>query len=184
MDVSVGQKEAFLQQYEPLHERFMRYCASRAYGVLEPEDLAQEAILAALRGYDRLRDKQKLLGYLIGTVNNLVKGYLRQQKRQQDWDEVQIARLESSLPDPALAPDIHYLRQAIEQLPPEQAEALTLFAISGFRLREIAEIQGVSTGAVKTRVSRARQRLRELLADEDHSLTIRQRLAIYASILL
>ena len=184
MEVTATIKQDFLARYEPLHDRFMRYCASRAYGLLEPEDLAQEAILAALRGYERLADKEKLLGYLIGTVNNLAKGYARRQKRHTDWDEQQISRLESALPDPSLAPDIHYLRQAIDQLPADQREALLLFAISGFRLREIADIQEVSTGAVKTRISRARQRLRELLADDTHSLTLRQRLAIYASILL
>ena len=177
------QKEDFLKRYEPLHDRFLRYCASRAYGLLAAEDLAQEAILAALKGYDRLKDKDKLLGYLIGTVNNIVRNYNRRQRFSAHWDEAQMARLESKIGDPSLAADIHYLHKAIDQLPAEQREALTLFAISGFRIKEIAETQSVSPGAVKTRISRARSRLREMLKDEESSMSLRQRLAIYTSIL-
>ncbi|MEM1216695.1 MAG: hypothetical protein AAGJ82_13460, partial [Bacteroidota bacterium] len=49
---------------------------------------------------------------------------------------------------------------------------------NGFR------IQGVSEGAVKTRLSRARQQIREWLTDEKPGLPLRKRLQIYTSILL
>ena len=39
---------------------------------MEAEDLAQEAILATLAGWERIRDKEKRLSYMMGVVNNRV----------------------------------------------------------------------------------------------------------------
>jgi RNA polymerase sigma-70 factor, ECF subfamily len=56
------------------------------------------------------------------------------------------------------------VRKAIGELPPLQREALILFEYEELSLAEIAEIAGVDIGTVKSRLYRARQRLRILLA--------------------
>jgi len=56
------------------------------------------------------------------------------------------------------------VRQAIGDLPPLQREALILFEYEELSLAEIAEIAGVDIGTVKSRLYRARQRLKILLA--------------------
>ena len=175
----------FLQWYEPLHERFLRYCDSRALGIHSAEDLVQEAVLAALAGWDRLEHKDRLLGYMIGIVNNQLRSLRRRAKFRGEWSEERMALLESRLGgDAETALDLHYLLKAMDELPEDQHEALLLQAVSGFSIREIAEIQCVSEGAVKTRISRARAQLRELLSEDGRPLTVGQRLRIYASILL
>ena len=175
----------FLRWYEPLHERFARYCATRAFGLLQTEDLVQEAVLAALQGWDRLRDKDRLLSYMIGIVNNLVRNHHRRGKFRAEWDEERLARLENRLGgDAELALDVHYLLRALEALPAEQREAIELFEISGFSIREVADIQQTTEGAVKTRLSRARRTLRETLSEDGRALTLGERLRIYATILL
>jgi RNA polymerase sigma-70 factor (ECF subfamily) len=174
--------EEFLRWYEPFHERFVRYCSSRAFGIMEAEDLVQEAVLHTLQAYYRIADKQKLPGYLIGVVNNLVKQALRRQKFVGEWEEKALSKLESSTGDPETALDVHYLLKAIQQLSAEQREALILFEISGFSIREISEIQSCSEGAVKTRLSRSRQHLRELLSEDGRPVPLSKRLAIYASL--
>ena len=55
------------------------------------------------------------------------------------------------------------LREAIAALPEEQREALVLTQLEGVSYVEAAEQLGVSEGTVKSRVNRARTRLRELL---------------------
>ena len=52
---------------------------------------------------------------------------------------------------------------AFEKLPDDQREALTLVGASGFAYHEAAEMCGVATGTMKSRVNRARQKLVELL---------------------
>lgn len=183
-DMNAATKEAFLAHYEPLHERFARFCASQAFGLMTAEDLMQEAVLAALQGFERLKDKTKLLGYLIGTVNNIVRNQRRRSRFTGNWDEKLAAELEDRLPDPATLLDVQYLLKALGQLPEALRETLILFEVSGFTVREIAEIQQTSEGAVKTRLSRTRQTLREMLAEDGRPMPLSKRLAIYTSILL
>ena len=58
------------------------------------------------------------------------------------------------------------LREAIAALPEEQREALVLTQLEGVSYAEAAGITGVSEGTVKSRINRAREKLKELLAEE------------------
>ena len=175
--------EAFLQWYQPVHEQFVRYCSSRAFALMETEDLVQESILQTLQAFYRIEDKQNLLGFMIGVANNLVRQQKRRLKFKGQWDESTLEKLEARTNDPEVALDIHYLLKALQQLPEKQRESLVLFEISGFKVREISEIQQCSEGAVKTRLSRARHQLKELLQEDGRPMPLSKRLAIYASIL-
>ena len=178
-------QDDFLRWYEPIHGAFLRYCDARFLGLAEAEDLVQDAILAALEQWTALEDKSRLLPYLIGIVNHQVKNRLRSRAVHRRYLAERKRRLDERLPDnPVAALDLHYLLRAMDELPTAEREALLLRAVSGFSTRETAAIQGVSPGAVKTRVSRARKRLRELLAEDGRPLTLTQRLRIYAAILL
>ncbi len=177
-------KSAFLSWYHPYHERLVRYCSSRAFGVMDTEDLVQEAVLATLANWEKIKDKSKLLSYMFGVVNNLVRNHRRRLPFKGQWDELRLEALESKLGDADTALDVDILLKTVEQLPNNQAEALRLFEWSGFSIKEIAALQQVSEGAVKTRLSRARSSLREMLAEDGRRLSIGERLQIYASILL
>ena len=133
----------FLKWYQPIHDRFVRYCSSRAYGLMDTEDLVQEAVLAALQGFGRIRDKEKLLGFMIGVVNNIIRNRKRRLKFWADWDEKSLEKLESQTQSPEIALDIHYLIKALDQLPEKQKEAILLFEISGFSIKEISEIKEI-----------------------------------------
>ncbi|MGB3801137.1 MAG: RNA polymerase sigma factor [Lewinella sp.] len=175
----------FLHWYTPLHERFMKYCAGQTMGLESAEDIAQDAILSALEQWDRLEEKQRLLPYMIGIVNNRVRNQLRSAKVQQRYLEARKRQLTNRLPDrPELALDLHYLLRAIDRLPGLSKEALLLTAVSGFSIREVADIQNSTEGAVKTRISRARKQLRDTFDENGKPLSINERLHIYASILL
>ena len=176
-------KHQFLEWYQPIHEPFTRYCSSRAYGLIEAEDLVQEAVLAALQGFDRLHDKEKLLSFMIGVVNNIIRNKNRRKKFKASWDEKVLEQLESQAPNPEVALDIHYLLKALDQLPEKQKEAILLFEISGFSMKEIGEIQESSLSATKTRISRGRQELKRLLSEDGRKMPLSKRLAIYASFL-
>ncbi|MGB3075478.1 MAG: RNA polymerase sigma factor [Chitinophagales bacterium] len=158
--------QEFLTLYKPLHERLTRYCSSNAYGLMETEDLVQETILATLQHFNRINDKQKLLSYMIGVANNIVKNLLRRQKFKGTFDEKAALKLEGRIGNPEVALDIHYLYKALNQMPLKDKEAVILFEVNGFSIREISEMQHASEGATKTRLSRARQKLKELLTEE------------------
>jgi RNA polymerase sigma factor (sigma-70 family) len=51
-------------------------------------------------------------------------------------------------------------REALATLPPEQRESIVLFEVEGWKVDEIAALLGISASAVKSRLSRGRERLR------------------------
>ena len=174
----------FLDRYQKIHEPFVRYCSSKSFGIMETEDLVQEAILAALKSYDTIRDKDKLLSYLIGIVHNTLRNKRRQSKHRGNWDDRLLETIESQAPSPEVALDIHFLLKELAVLPKKQQEAILLFEVSGFSIREISKIQESSETATKTRLSRARQNLRERLSDRPKKVSLSSTLAAYASIIL
>ena len=80
-------------------------------------------------------------------------------------DEFPIPTREQPLPkllDEELAQKV---KEAVLDLPPLQREALVLFEYEGFSLIEIASVVGTDVGAIKARLHRARQRLRNKLSN-------------------
>lgn len=65
--------------------------------------------------------------------------------------------------------DIKDFQRALDQLPDDQREAIVLVGASGFSYEEAADVAGCAVGTVKSRVSRARERLKELLDVSGHA---------------
>jgi RNA polymerase sigma-70 factor (ECF subfamily) len=174
----------FLSRYQPIHVQFTRYCSSNAYGLMETEDLVHETILVTLQQFNSIRNKDRLLYFMIGVAGNIVKNLLRREKFRGAFDEKAFKKLESRLPNPESALDAHYLYKALNQLPLKDKEAIVLFEINGFSVREISEIQHASEGATKTRLSRARVKLKELLTEKRPEISTYAKTQVLFSILL
>ena len=114
----------FLQLYEPIHERFIRYCSSIAYGMMEAEDLAQDAILTRLQNFATIKDKRKLLSYMIGVVRNITFNQRRRKEFNSIGEDGLLEKLESKTQSPEIALDIHFLLKALEELPAKQKEVI------------------------------------------------------------
>ncbi|MEL6987335.1 MAG: RNA polymerase sigma factor [Bacteroidota bacterium] len=163
-------KKEFLEIYQKIHIPFNRYCRSKTIGIMSAEDLMQEAILRALEHYAKINDPKKLNSYLISIVNNLVRNEARKNKFKGTWNESVYQNLISNDIAPETALDIEYLFQCIHQLNPKDKEIILLFDISGFSIKEIAEIQQSSISATKTRLHRARKQLKVLAKDSEQSM--------------
>lgn len=66
--------------------------------------------------------------------------------------------------------DLDQLIFALDRLPARERESIVLFELSGLSLKEIQEIQGGTLSGVKSRMSRARAKLKLLLASDYPSL--------------
>lgn len=137
-------------------------------------DLVQEALLEAYLSLNRLRQPERFRSWLGGIVLNLCRSYLRDRKRRGSRSDNLAAgsnfawhQLHSEFPSPeatAEARELHRLvLSAIQELPASQRQATLLFYYEYLSLREIAAAAGVSVSAVKVRLYRARQQLREHL---------------------
>lgn len=152
----------FLRLYKPVHEDFERFCRVRAYGEMEPSDLVNESLLIAYEKLDRLESDRAFLSFLCGISIRVLANQHRKMKPETG------AALENFATQTKTDQSIenYLLYEALAQLPIEQKEAIILFEISGFRIKEVAEIQGCSEDAVKQRLRRGRQRLTEILTFE------------------
>ena len=122
--------------------------------------------------------------YLIRAARNRSVSLWRRRKFKTELIEQHAERLVAKGIPSDLLPDIDLLYRALDQLPDRQKNALILFEINGFSMKEIAEIQKSSISATKTRVSRGRDKLRRILSDQPASKTLEQVLEIPKMILL
>ncbi len=135
----------------------------------EAEDLAQEAVLNAWRARARFEAGTNLKAWCFMILRNQFYSEKRRSWRRQPLDQETAERTIVAPDDPAAPIALAELRQAMALLPDDAREALILIGAGGFSYEETAEILGVAIGTVKSRVSRARERLAQIL-DEGVSM--------------
>jgi RNA polymerase sigma-70 factor, ECF subfamily len=127
------------------------------------DDLVQETLAKALLNIKSFTIGTNLLAWLFTILRNAYYSEFRKRRRE-------VADIDGSLSGMLVSKanqDDHmeYLdfREALQKLPPDQREALILIGASGLSYEEAAEICKCAVGTMKSRVSRARSRLAELL---------------------
>lgn len=152
-----------MQAYAKCHEPFVRYCSALAYGRMDAQDLVQDVLLSAFNKFDSIKKKEELLHYLVRAARFRAISLWRIRRRNVEISEQQKARWMERGATPEMVVDVGFVYDALDHLPSDQREALVLFEVSGLPMAEIAVIQHCSEGSVKTRVSRARAKVRTLL---------------------
>ena len=157
--------EYFLELYQPHHQKLLSYCESILKDPVDAQDLVSETVLIAYEQLGKLKKEASFKYFLFGIARNLIR---RLQRRKKFWGIFSSEQAESISIRPSVEAneDIQLLYQALEQLPLVQKEALILFEISGYNIKEIAEIQQSSITAIKSRLSRGRQKLGKILSTE------------------
>ena len=130
------------------------------------DDCVQNAILKALKSRERFEPGTNMRAWLFTILRNSFFSEQRKRRREvQDTDGIYAAELVTRARSGRQArPTGCAIRTCM--LPSEQREALVLVASEGLAYEQVAEITGVAVGTVKSRVSRARQRLAELMGIE------------------
>ena len=141
----------------------------------EALDVSQEVFLRVFRTLSRFRGQSALRTWIYRIVVNQVRNRQRWWRRRRQADLVsldehlrrcgEIEARQEILPDRLLASKETAARiwAAMEQLPFDQRTALVLREVDGLRYEEIAFTLDVAVGTVKSRLTRARQALREEL---------------------
>lgn len=127
------------------------------------DDLVQEAILKAWSKQQSYTPGTNMKAWLVTILRNEFYSQLRKRGREvQDTDGVHTARM-TSQPAQQGVMDLADLQAALDQLPADQREAILLVGASGFSYEEAAEVCGCAVGTIKSRVSRARSTLQDIL---------------------
>lgn len=141
----------------------------RAFGVSltqnsdRADDLVQETLVKAWDKQDSFQPGTNLKGWLFTILRNEFYSQMRRRGREvQDSDGIMTERMAVHPSQPGTL-DLNDFRAALAQLPEDQREAIILIGASGFSYEEAAEICGCAIGTIKSRVSRARSRLQDIL---------------------
>lgn len=134
-------------------------------------DVTQEAFLSAYRHLDQFQSGS-FRAWILRIVTNGSYDALRARKRHPDRSLDDLVEESSfDVPDPGVLPETLTLRreqieginEALQTLPVEQRSVLTLYDIHGLSYDEITAVLDVNLGTVKSRLHRARSRLRDHL---------------------
>lgn len=182
-----GELPAFNQLV--LHYQGLAY--NVAYRVVGDDELASDAAQDAfIKAYQRIVQYRggSFKAWLLRIVTNTCYDALRARKRRpttplEGDDDEDDSEYDARLIDGAERPDAYAMRQelaaliqsAIGQLPPDQRTTLVLADIEGLDYQEIADATGAALGTVKSRLSRARAKLRDLLSEHQELLPAQYR---------
>jgi len=172
-----GDLEAFNQIVLFYQDRIFTL-ASRILGDADSaEDLAQNAFISAYRNLSSFRNGS-FRSWLYRIATNLCYDEIRRRKRHPlislEYEDTEEERFVPAfdLPDPRILPEKEYeqhelkrvIQRAIDKLDPNQRAVLVLVDLQDFDYQEAAQILGIPIGTVRSRLARARLRLRSLLA--------------------
>jgi RNA polymerase sigma-70 factor (ECF subfamily) len=128
------------------------------------EDLVHDSFVGVFRGgYDESLGSLKT--YLYSSMRNLCRKHYRDSGREEPADEVNFPVASGTPLDALISGEIaSAVQSAVAALPLLQREALVLFEYEELTLDEISKVVAADVGAVKSRLYRARETLRKLLA--------------------
>lgn len=163
----------FTTDLQPHYDDALRYCKALCAhkSSIESDEILQLSLVKALTGYPLLKDRSRFRPWLFRIITRTFYSTLRGAFWKRFTSLQQAAEIE---PIPAVFTEeeagetSRMLYQALATLSPKQRAALLLFELGGFTVEEIARIQGAtSISAVKSRLSRARKKLRHMLTEAE-----------------
>jgi RNA polymerase sigma-70 factor, ECF subfamily len=168
-----GDANAFEQLYRLHSRRVFALCLCMLKNTAEAEDLTQEAFLTVFRAIHAFRGHSAFSSWLHRVTVNCVLMHLRR-KALTDTSLEEIIR--SGEDSGSTRKELRHfdlrlkglidrlsIQKAVAQLPARLKGTFVLYDLYGCEHREIAEILACSTGTSKSRLHKARRRLRELL---------------------
>lgn len=159
-----GDQRAFAALVEPHRSMLTAVCYRIVGDEGAAEDALQETLVAAWRHLDRFQGRSKFSTWLYRIAHNAALASARKTVAEPIDSLERGATAGPSLDD--TVSDVRSVRWALARIPPDFRAALVLREFADMSYDEIARTQGIRVETVKTRISRARQALALLLADD------------------
>lgn len=153
-------EQHLLEQYIKEHRGMVfRLAYSYVKNREDADDITQDAFMRLFTSTQAFADNAHVKAWLIRVTANLAKDMLRSVRY----------RNREELPDdiPVETAEEHGLLDSVKKLKPEYSAAIYLFYYEGYSVKEIAALCRTTSCAVRTRLNRARNRLREMLTKEE-----------------
>jgi RNA polymerase sigma-70 factor (ECF subfamily) len=158
----------FHRRLEEEIPRLRRYARALTRNSVRADDLVQDTLARALRKEHLWQRGTNLRAWLFTILHNQNVNEVRRAARDaqvanlQDWSESLVATT-----DPTASRQLRELERALGELPDEQRQVILLVGLEGMSYEEAAAVLDVPVGTIRSRLSRGREALRELMDMED-----------------
>jgi len=133
------------------------------------EDLLQDVFLKIHQHVETLKDVKKLESWIYTLTRNAIIDYYRSTRPTTSLDVPEALQLPEDLPDEDVVSELFpSVRAMVMSLPAQDRQALILTEYQGLTQKELAERLGLSVSGAKSRVQRARNKLKQQLLDCCH----------------
>ena len=126
----------------------------------DADDLAQDTLVKAYLSLTGYQDKGRFRSWLFKIAHNTFLNHIARQRTTESIDEARTL-VSNTAADSSFEHQDLYM--ALRALPPKERSAITLFYLNGYSINDIAKITDASEGAVKTQLSRGRDKLKAKL---------------------
>lgn len=142
------------------------YARSLCRDVTLADDLVQEALLRAINAIGQFKPGTNLRAWLFTILRNSFYTQYSRRRREAPGSEEDVAELSASVADQQIwSITCKETERALARMPVHYSEALIMVAVLGSSYQETADVLCCDIGTVKSRVNRARARLRAELGD-------------------
>jgi RNA polymerase sigma-70 factor (ECF subfamily) len=154
-------QEALINEMENLRKFALRLTRNAS----DAEDLVQATLLRALEKKDYFQEGTNLFSWTSKIMFNLFASQYRHKKKfDTQYDPTPYIEQASVGPSQEVTADLAKVRESMKLLSKEHREMLILVCIRGMRYEEVSEMLQIPVGTVRSRLSRARKQLQDLLA--------------------
>ena len=154
--------------WETFHTGLKHFILKRIPDEQSADDVLQETFLKIHTRIATLRDKDRLQSWMYQIARNAIADYYRAQKATVELPETLPVPDEPVFEDEVIKDLIPGVKAMVENLPAAYREALILTEYEGLSQRELAQRLGLSFSGAKSRVQRAREKLKTMLLDCCH----------------
>ena len=148
------------------HRRFLAFVERRVGSREVAEDILQEAFVRGLEGAPRLRDQDSVVAWFYRTLRNALTDHWRRRAAEQRATDRVASTGEASAPaadDELLNAVCGCVRDMLDTLKPEYAEAIRSVDLEEHSVKAFAEAAGITPNNASVRLFRGREALREQL---------------------
>ena len=158
-------REVFIAHVEREQEALRGFLLALCCGNKDDaDDLAQDALVKAYLSSAGYQDKGRFRSWLFKIAHNTFLNHRASQRTMENIDDPRIQSLPFGGDGEGSSSFEHQdLYLALRTLPPKERSAITLFYLTGYNIKEIADITEASEVAVKKQLSRGRDQLKEKL---------------------
>lgn len=158
-----------IAQIESEIPRLRRFARAMVRDATLADDLVQECLERALSRLHLWRPGSNLRAWLFTILRNLHINGIRRRQTTVDIDGEGQSAIGAAPGGQFVRLELRDLKRALALLPNEQREVVLLIGLEGISYGEAADILGISIGTVKSRLSRGRRALRQLMEGETPS---------------